>query len=75
MCREEAASDMDERHYRKIERERRRSSLAKGKERRSSKAGEEGKRGADIRKKQSSAKEMNGNKRDEHRNTRDTRGV
>lgn len=36
---EEAPPDMDEKDYRRVERERRRSSLAKGKERRSSKAG------------------------------------
>lgn len=37
--REEAPPDMDESDYRRVERERRRSSLAKGKDRRSSKAG------------------------------------
>jgi len=49
MRREEAATDMDERGYRKIERERRRSSLAKAKERRSSKAGEGGRRDTDAK--------------------------
>lgn len=45
MRREEAQPDMEERDYRRVERERRRSSLAKGKDRRSSKAGKKEERG------------------------------
>lgn len=39
--REDAPPEMDERDHRRVERERRRSSLAKGKDRRSSKAGKQ----------------------------------